>query len=227
MEPAAIHQLLVEKFGDAVTGWRADGPEPFAEIAPARIADVALFLRDDPRAGFALLMCLSGLDWDGYDEAGKGKSVAILGYRADGSPETSERVATGDLGVAYHLYSYAHRHKFTLRTRVPRAAPELPTVSHVWPTAAWHEREAWDLYGIVFRGHPDPRRILLEDGWVGHPLRKDYVMPDVWEGVPLKGQPYAVSSAKPVLPPPTPPAPKPAPPAPPAGGAAPAEGGPA
>ncbi len=217
MEPAAIHQLLVEKFGDAVTGWHADGPEPYAEIAPARIADVALFLRDDPRTAFELLMCLSGLDWDGLDASGKGKSVAILGYRSDGEPETSDRTATADLGVAYHLYSYAQRHKFTLRARVPRAAPELPTVSGVWPTAAWHEREAWDLLGIVFTGHPDLRRILLEDGWVGHPLRKDYVMPSEWEGVPMKGQPYAVSTARPVLPPPTP---KPAPPAGPAEGGA-------
>ncbi len=223
MEPAAIHQLLVEKFGDAVVGWHPDGPEPCAEVAPARVADVALFLRDDPRLAFALLMCLSGIDWDGYDAAGKGKSVAILGYRADGTPEAGERVATGDLGVAYHLYSYAHRHKFTLRARVPRAQPSLPTVCRVWPTAAWHEREAWDLLGIVFTGHPDPRRILLEDGWIGHPLRKDYAMPGAWEGVPLQGQPYAVSSAKPVLPPPSAPAPRPAPPD--QGARGPAEGG--
>ena len=207
MEFADIHRLLVEQFGDAVTGARADGPEPLIEIAPARIVDVARFLRDDPRLDFALLMCLSSVDWDGYDATGKGKSVAILGYRADGTPETSERAASGELAVVYHLYSYTHRHKVTLSARLPRVEPALPTVSEIWPTAAWHEREAWDLMGVVFHGHPDLRRILLEDGWVGHPLRKDYAMPDVWQGVPLKGQPYAVSTAKPVLPPPTPPAP--------------------
>lgn len=220
MDAAAIHALLVEKLGDAVLAFHDAGPEPYAEVAAARIADAALFLRDDPRLDFALLMCLSGLDWDGLDAAGKGKSVAILGYAADGKPEASDRVATGDLGVVYHLYSYRHRHKFTLHVRVPRARPELPTVSAVWPTAAWHEREAYDLLGLVFGGHPDLRRILLEDGWEGHPLRKDYRMPDQWAGVPLQGQPYSVSTAQPVLPPPTPAPAKPAPPAPPADGQA-------
>jgi NADH:ubiquinone oxidoreductase subunit C len=135
-------------------------------------------------------MCLSGIDWDGYDENGKGKSVAILGYTDEGKPETSDRVAEGELGVAYHLYSHQHDHKFTLQVRLPRDRATVPTVSGVWPTASWHEREAWDLMGITFAGHPDPRRILMEESWVGHPLRKDYQMPGQWEEVPLEGQPY-------------------------------------
>jgi NADH-quinone oxidoreductase subunit C len=81
--------------------------------------------------------------------------------------------------------------QFTIRVRMPRAENTVPTVSGVWPTAAWHEREAWDLMGIRFSGHPDPRRMLLDEEWVGHPLRKDYQMPDMWSGVPLRGQPYS------------------------------------
>jgi NADH:ubiquinone oxidoreductase subunit C len=87
----------------------------------------------------------------------------------------------------------ALRHKFTLRVRVPRESASVPTVSAVWSTAGWHEREAWDLLGITFAGHPDPRRMLMEEDWVGHPLRKDYVMPDLWNGVPLQGQPYCAN----------------------------------
>jgi NADH:ubiquinone oxidoreductase subunit C len=136
-------------------------------------------------------MCLSGIDWDGYDEQGKGKSVAILGYQEDGTPETSDRVAEGDLGVVYNLFSHGQRHKFTLRVRVPRSAAAVPTVSHLWATAEWHEREAWDLVGIRFTGHQDLRRILLDEAWEGHPLRKDYQMPGAWDGVPLAGRPLS------------------------------------
>jgi len=193
MEQAAIYEMLTEKFGEAMLGWQDEGPEPSAAIAPDQIAAAARFLREDPRLDFDLLMCLSGLDWDGYDENGKGKSVAILGYGEDGRPETSDREANGDLGVAYHLYSYQHEHKFSLQLRVPRAEAEVPSVADVWPTAAWHEREAYDLFGIKFAGHPDLRRILLEEAWEGHPLRKDYQMPDRWGEVPIFGRPYSVN----------------------------------
>jgi len=191
MDQKAIHDLLAERIGAGVLAFHEDPIEPWAEIAAGSIADACLFLRDDERLAFNQLMCLSGLDWDGYDETGKGKSVAILGYNGDGTPETSDRVAEGDLGVAYHLFSHGHRHKFTLRVRMPRAENTVPTVSGVWATAAWHEREAWDLMGIRFAGHPDLRRMLLEEDWEGHPLREDYVMPSQWAGVPLQGQPYS------------------------------------
>ncbi|MFN2370421.1 MAG: NADH-quinone oxidoreductase subunit C [Candidatus Krumholzibacteriia bacterium] len=191
MEHKAIHDLLAERIGAGAIAFHDDPLEPWAEIAVGSIAEACLFLRDDPRLAFEQLMCLTGIDWDGYDENGKGKSVAILGYGDDGTPETTGRVAEGDLGVAYHLFSHSQRHKFTLRVRMPRAANTVPTIAHVWPTANWHEREAWDLMGIHFAGHPDLRRMLLEEDWVGHPLRKDYVMPDMWSGVPLNGQPYS------------------------------------
>jgi len=67
----------------------------------------------------------------------------------------------------------------------------VPTISDLWQTANWHEREAWDMVGITFEGHPDLRRMLLDDSWEGHPLRKDYQMPTTWDNVPLKGQDYA------------------------------------
>jgi len=176
MEHKAIYELLAQELGESALGLNdEESREPWAAVEPGRIAAACSFLRDDERLGFDQLMCPD-----------------------EGKPEASDRVAEGDLGVAYHLYSHTHKHKFTLRTRLPRTAPNLPTVSDVWPTAGWHEREAWDLLGITFDGHPDPRRILLEEDWVGHPLRKDYQMPGQWENVSLEGRPYNKNPFPPV-----------------------------
>ena len=75
----------------------------------------------------------------------------------------------------YHLYSYASNTCLQLHVEVPRSKPEVDSVTDVWPSADWHEREAWDMMGIKYLGHPDLRRILLRDDFIGHPLRKDYV----------------------------------------------------
>lgn len=187
MEQKAIYELLAEHLGEGALGFNEEGVDAYADIAPAKIAEASLFLRDDERLQFNQLMCLSGIDWDGYDENGKGKSVAILGYLPTGEAETSDRVSEGDFGVAYNLYSHDLLHKFTMRVRVPRSVASVPTVSSVWSTANWHEREAWDLVGIRFEGHPNLRRMLLEEDWVGHPLRKDYEMPTTYNGVQMTG----------------------------------------
>ena len=96
-----------------------------------------------------------------------------LGY------ETLNFIAAVDhlrhLEAVYHLYSWHTNTWFELHVEVPRAKAELDTVTDVWPGADWHEREAWDMMGIRFKGHPDLRRILLKDDFIGHPLRKDYV----------------------------------------------------
>jgi len=205
MEEKAIYELLAEKIGEGALGFDAEGLEPVADIAAASILDACLFLRDDERCAFNSMMYLSGVDWDGYDDTGKGKSINILGYTELGEPETSDHVAEGDFAVVYNLFSHSRKHKFTLRVRVPRAVASVPTVSSVWETANWHEREAWDLVGIRFAGHPDLRRMLLEESWVGHPLRKDYQMPDEWESVSMKGRDYA-KSPFPAIEPPAPPA---------------------
>lgn len=75
----------------------------------------------------------------------------------------------------YHLFSFASNTYLEVHVEVSRGESEVDTVSDIWPAADWHEREAWDMMGITFRGHPDPRRILLKDDFIGHPLRKDYV----------------------------------------------------
>jgi NADH-quinone oxidoreductase subunit C len=78
--------------------------------------------------------------------------------------------------VVLHVFSVEHRHRALLRTRIPRDAPSLPTLSGVFPGADWHERETAEMFGIGFEGHPDPVPLLLPDGFTGHPLRKDFVL---------------------------------------------------
>ena len=88
--------------------------------------------------------------------------------------------------VVYHLFSYTHRHALVLKVGVPRDNARLATVSTVWRAALWQEREIFDLLGVDFEGHPDLRRILLPEDWVGHPLRKDYVEPTEYHGISTK-----------------------------------------
>lgn len=137
-------------------------PDPHLTVELDSLMTVARRLRDDPDLAFDSLMCLSGLDWPDY------------------------------LEVVYHLFSYQHRHRLTLKVRCPKDKPVVPTVSFLWPTAEWHEREAYDLIGVRFDGHPDLRRILLPEDWEGHPLRKDYQPPSVWHDIPLSPQPPIV-----------------------------------
>ncbi|MBI5906003.1 MAG: NADH-quinone oxidoreductase subunit C [Deltaproteobacteria bacterium] len=146
--------MLKARFGDAVVELQSEGFSPaFVVVAPAAVRDVARFLADDPALSFDSLMSLSGVDY-------------------------KDRLA-----VAYHLHSLAHRHAVGLKAFLPTESPELPTVDDVWPAANFHEREAFDLFGIVFTGSKDLRRILLPEDWEGHPLRKDYKYPDFYHGI--------------------------------------------
>jgi NADH-quinone oxidoreductase subunit C len=107
------------------------------------------------------------------DVARRLKELPQLAY------ETLNWIAGVDLGSqlesVYHVYSWHTNTHLELHVAVPRAKAELDTVTDVWPAADWHERESWDMVGIRYLGHPDLRRILLKDDFVGHPLRKDYV----------------------------------------------------
>lgn len=111
------------------------------------IVEVCTFLRDDAQLQYNYLSDLTGNDW----------------------PERNPRFE-----VIYHLYSMEHFTRLRLKVRVPADDCTCPTVVGVWSTANWHERETFDLFGIVFEGHPDLRRILLPVEWEGHPLRQDY-----------------------------------------------------
>lgn len=168
MTPADTIALLESTFGTAVVPGPANALDPFVTVDPAKLVEVCLFLRDEPRLKFEMLNDVSGVDYLEPDA----KKAAKAGF----DPHVE---------VVYHLSSFTFPgSRFTLKVVLPRwkndtpgELPELPTLCGVWPAADWHEREAYDLVGVRFIGHPDPRRILMSDDWVGHPLRKDYEFP--------------------------------------------------
>ncbi len=155
MIPQELNDLLKSTFGDAVREATLEGVlDPFILVAPEKTLDIARYLRDDERTQFDSLMCLSGVD-----------------------------LTKGALAVVYHLHSARWGHTIVLKTQVTVEHPHVVSVESVWKTANWHEREAYDMYGIIFDGHPDLRRILMPDDWEGFPLRKDYQVPEFYNGM--------------------------------------------
>jgi NADH-quinone oxidoreductase subunit C len=157
LSPQDIADRIVARFGTTVVHEsHVHDAHPRIHIAPENWRAVATFLRDEPDLAFDWLSCLSGLDY----------------------------VADDQFAVVVDLWSTTHGHRFAVKIFTPRTQPAVPSVADLWPAANWHEREAIDLLGIQFTNHPDPRRILLADDWVGHPLRKDYVFPRQVNGIP-------------------------------------------
>ena len=155
MNREEIVAALTEKFGDAVQEVEAKGlHEPTVAVPADRLLEVCEFCRDDRNLRFNLLSMISGVD------------------RKD------------RLQAVYHLDSTVHKHWVVLHVDCDSDAPVVPSVHALWPAANWHERETYDLMGIVFEGHPSLRRILCSEDWEGHPLRKDYQMPDEFRGIP-------------------------------------------
>lgn len=174
MEIQGIHAILLERFGEAVVGSEPHKAiDPWIQVADASIADVCVFLRDDSRLEFTHLNDLCGVDYLETDP----KKAAKFGHEPH-------------VEVVYHLSSHSQRHSLKLKVVVPRwegdvvgQLPVIPSVSSVWGIANWHEREAYDLVGIYFEGHPNLRRILCPEDWVGHAMRKDYDFPLEYHGV--------------------------------------------
>ena len=178
-------------------------PGPAAEhslrLAPESAVAVATFLRDDADFAFDFLSNVSGVDWPDKEIAEKVKVTRQVMKTVDGPEgkveqqveetvdETRKRVEPGCLEAVYHLYSVAKKHgPLVIRMKTVNRSDEveLPSLTPVWRSAEFQEREVFDLYGIVFRGHPDLRRILMWDGFKDHPMRKDYVEPDDYEYEP-------------------------------------------
>jgi NADH-quinone oxidoreductase subunit C len=168
-------------------------------IDPGHAREVAFFLRDDPRLRFDYASNVSGVDWLDklIKETTKTKEV-IDGVERE-IQRTTERTEPGYLEAVYHLYSMELKQGplvVRLRTTGRGDSVHLPSLTPVWRSAEFQEREMFDLYGIVFDGHPDLRRILMWEGFKDHPMRKDYVEPDDYEYEPTAHDEIAQKAAR-------------------------------
>ena len=155
-----ITDLLTTEFGIDLQA-TTQTIQPFITLPPEKLVEICQFLRDDERFFFDLLACVTAID-NGID--------------------------ANTMEVIYNLTSIPYEHNLMLKVLVPRHVdggklPAVPSVAHIWRTADWHEREAFDLVGITFTNHPDLRRILLPTDWVGYPLRTDYQEQEQYHGI--------------------------------------------
>ena len=163
METAEMFASVQAKLGDAVVEVNADAIDPFIVVTPQSLRGLAEWIHADPDLDLCVLHNLSGVDY------GVAESI----------------------GLTYHFTSFRHGHWLIVKVNFAdraEGAQEIATVSDLYKTADWHEREAFDMYGIRFTGHPNLKRILCAEDWVGHPLRKDYEFPTEYHGVPCEAR---------------------------------------
>ena len=146
MTPEQIASQLTSKFGDAIADALPDDKHPRIHTTGDKWREIAEYLHGDSELAFDWLGCISAVDY----------------------------VVDGQFCAVFDLYSTTKRHWFAVKVYVDRDNPIMPTTCDLWPAGDWHEREAFDLYGILFDGHPDLRRILTDYGFIGHPFRKDF-----------------------------------------------------
>lgn len=165
MEFEDIKQLISSQIRpECIVAEKIDCLQPALVLNPQWLTEVCLLLRDHPDTYFDFLSSISAVDYGEQDNP---------------------------FWVVYHLASIPYQRQLTLKVNIESGRsleqlPAVPSVSQVWRTAEWHEREAFDLMGIFFEGHPDLRRILLPEDWEGYPLRKDYREAEYYQGISIK-----------------------------------------
>ncbi|MFP4610286.1 MAG: NADH-quinone oxidoreductase subunit C [Thiohalophilus sp.] len=149
-----LAEQVREKFGNRIQSCDVEWGELTIVADCHKLLDVAVSLRDDPEFAFAELIDVCGVDYSEYGGEGQWQGPRFASV--------------------YHLLSIKHNHRLRLKVMLDNEPPVIPSVVDVWASANWFEREAFDLYGIVYEGHPDLRRILTDYGFIGHPFRKDF-----------------------------------------------------
>lgn len=178
---------LVDRLGDRLLSCSRTHGQVTIEVDPGQALEIFTTLRDDPSLAFAQLVDLCGVDYCAYGASewatmdatdsgfSRGVEPGAPGRAAAIVERFGERGAAKRFAAVYHLLSIKHNRRLRVRVYAPDdELPVVPSVNEIWNSANWYEREAFDLYGIIFEGHPDLRRILTDYGFIGHPFRKDF-----------------------------------------------------
>jgi NADH:ubiquinone oxidoreductase subunit C len=198
-EPSLLMRRVAPLLGERILDHRSFRGDDRIHIAREHILEVGRILRDDSELAFDLLLDVTTIDYLGQpDDFETHREIwdqerPVLHRRPASRHELvlPPRGSHPRFAVVYHLTSTTRFHRLRIKCRVPEDDPTIASVTAIWPGANWLERETYDLYGIQFSGHPDLRRIYLNDEFVGHPLRKDY---GKWDEQPI--QPYVGPGAK-------------------------------
>lgn len=169
-------QLLMARFADRVDCSELVG-EVTAELKRADMLEICQVLRDDPDFAFKQLIDVSGVDYSAYGQVEwetHGSSSTGFSRGVEDADTAINRGDSPRFAAVYHLLSIKHNRRLRLRVYADSDFPVLDSVAGIWASANWYEREAFDLFGILFEGHPDLRRILTDYGFIGHPFRKDF-----------------------------------------------------
>ena len=174
----ALAARIQKRFGASIDACRVSGGEVTVEVGAQNLRSLCTSLRDEEDFAFAQLVDLCAVD---YLEFGRtdwetSESASNEGF-SRGVEVREDRQEATDLSryvVVYHLLSHAHNQRLRVKTEAPGDPPCVASVVDIWNCADWFEREAFDLYGVLFDGHPDLRRILTDYGFIGHPFRKDF-----------------------------------------------------
>lgn len=168
---------LSQRFGDALTDAHVACGQAVIELKPNHLLTVCQSLKDEEAYSFEQLIDLCGVDYSTYGKADwETQSSSDTGFSRGVSKDIfdDEAEARPRFAVVYHLLSIRNNHRLRVRCMINEAPAKIESVVNIWASANWYEREAFDLFGILFDGHPDLRRILTDYGFIGHPFRKDF-----------------------------------------------------
>lgn len=180
-----LTQTVQAQFPRHVLGTHAYRGQQTVSLMPEGLLETARFLRDDPAASFDFLMDLACVDYLKFGHSLSSSPTLVtpspLPYFMTPKPQAErwERPVSHEeyrFDVVYHFYSSVRNHRLRVTVPVRAADPSVPSLTGLWKSADWFEREAWDMFGVIFIGHPNLRRLLMYESFTGHPLRKDYLI---------------------------------------------------